>query len=179
MMGVLFDAASGAGVSIDFVTAGEVYDEFTLPRPKPAGGFALTVPVGLAAYAAAQPVLGEGGAPLDHVREVNSAAAILVLELLESERPAIGYYAARARQQEVLAPYEVHVARALLHEPCFDTIIEVGAGVAALPICLALNGARAVGMEKDASRARIAQSLLDRLAAAQSRRGRGVSDFAS
>jgi len=164
MMGVLFDAASRAGASIDFVTASEIYDEFTLPRPPPAGGFGLTAPVGMAIYAAA-PVLSEGGAPLDYTREVNSAATILVMALLASERAAIGYYEARARQREILAPYELRVARALLEEPSFDAIYEVGAGVAALTICLALNGARAIGIEKDAARARIAQTLLERLTA--------------
>ena len=119
MMGVLFDAASRAGASIDFVTASEVYDEFTLPRSPPAGGFGLTAPVGMAVYAAAPHVLSEGGAPLDYMGEVNSAATILVLALLTSERAALGYYEARARQREVLAPYELRVAHALLREPRF------------------------------------------------------------
>jgi len=164
MMGMLFDAASRAGASIDFITAGEVYEEFTLPRAPPAEGFALTVPAGMTAYATVQPVLSEGGGTLDYTFDVNSSAAILVLELLASERAAIGYYETRARRQEILAPYEVRIARALLREPHFDAIYEVGAGIAALPICLALNGARAVGIEKDTSRARIARALLERLA---------------
>jgi hypothetical protein len=165
-MGVLFDAASHAGASIDFVTASEVYDEFTVPRQPPTEGFGLAAPVGIAAHAAAPPVLGEGGPALEHLRELNSAATILVLALLASEKAAIGYYEARARQREVLAPYEARVVRALLLEPPFDAIYEVGAGIAALPICLALNGVRAIGIEKDAARARIAQLLLDRLSAA-------------
>ncbi len=166
MMGVVFDAASRAGAGIDFVTAGEVYDEFTRPRPAPAGGFGLTAPAEVAACAAAPSFLGNGGPPPERTREVNSAATDLVLAFLESERAAIGYYDARARQREILAPYELRVADVLLGEPPFDAIYEVGAGVAALTLCLSLNGARAVGIEKDATRARIAQTLLDRLAAA-------------
>jgi hypothetical protein len=163
LMGVLFGAASRAGASIDFVTASEVYDEFTLPRPPPGGGFGLTAPAGMAAYVAVPPVLSTGGAPPDYTREINSAATILVLALLSSDRAAVGYYEARARQREILAPYELQVARALLREPRFDGIYEVGSGVAALTICLALNGARAIGIEKDAARARIARTLIDRL----------------
>ena len=163
LMGVLFDAASQAGASIDFLTAGEVYDELTLPRPSPAGGFGLSVPASTAVYAAAPHILSEGGASLGYTRDVNSAATILVLALLGSERAAVGYYEARAHQREILAPYELRVARALLEEFPFDEIYEVGAGVAALTLCLALNGARAIGVEKDVARARIAQTLLDRL----------------
>ena len=40
MLGLLFDAASAAGAAVDFVTASEIYHEFTIPRPRP-GGFAL------------------------------------------------------------------------------------------------------------------------------------------
>jgi hypothetical protein len=165
LMGVLFDAASRAGASIDFVTASEVYDEFILPRPPPPGGFALTLPVGATAYSNTREILSEGGAPLEHVREVNSSAARLVLASLAINRAATGYYEARARQEEVLAPYESRIAQALLRQPPFDAIVEVGAGIAALTICLALNGVRAIGMEKDVERARIAQSLLDGLTA--------------
>jgi hypothetical protein len=165
LMGVLFDAASRAGASIDFVTASEVYDEFTRPRPPPAEGFGLTAPADTSAYAAAPDVLANGGPPLDHAREVNAAAATLILPLLESERAAVRYYEARVRQGEALAPYELRVALALLGEPRFEAIYEVGAGVAALTICLALNGERAIGIEKDAARARIAQTLLDRVSA--------------
>jgi hypothetical protein len=166
LMSVLFDAASKAGASIDFVTAGEVYDEFATARAPPEKGFGLTAPVDTAVYAAATPVLSEEGATLGYAGEVNSAATILVLELLAGERAAIGYYEARARQNEILAPYEFRVASALLGEPPFDAIYEIGAGVAALTLCLALNGARAIGIEKDAARAGIARTLLGRLASA-------------
>ncbi len=163
VMGVLFDTASREGASVDFVTASEVYDEFTAPRPTPPCGFSLSLPVGLAAYSTTPKLLIDEGAPLELVGEVNSTAASLVLASLSNERAAIGYYEARARQKEILAPYEARIARALLEQPHFDAIIEVGAGIAALTICLALNGVRAIGVEKDAGRARIAQTLLDRL----------------
>ncbi len=166
LMRVLFDAASRAGASIDFVTASEVYEEFTQPRPAPASGFALTAPAGLATYAAAPPVLtGEGEAPA-FMDQVNTAGTILVLASLTTDRAAIGYYESRARQREILPPYEKRVAQALLQQPRFDAIYEVGAGLAALTLCLALNGAKAIGIEKDAARARIARTLLERLAAA-------------
>jgi hypothetical protein len=164
MMGVVFDAASRAGASVDFLTASEVYAEFTQPRPAPAEGFRLTAPIDTAAYAVGPPVLSDSSTPLAWTEDVNSLATVLVLELVASERAAIGYYEARARQTEILAPYEARLARALLGEPRFDVIYEVGAGLAALTLCLALNGASAIGMEKDAARARIAQTLLDRLA---------------
>ncbi len=166
VMGVLFDAASRTGASIDFVTASEVYDEFQIPRPPPADGFGLTAPIDTGGYAAAPPVFSDACAPLDYTREVNSAATMLVLELLSSQRAAVAYYEARARQGQILAPYELRLARALLEEPPFDAVYEVGAGVAALTLCLALNGARAIGFEKDAVRAGIARTLLDRLRAA-------------
>jgi predicted O-methyltransferase YrrM len=167
LMGVVFDAASRAGASIDFVTASEVYNEFVLRRPPPPGGFALAAPTGVAAYAATTALPDQARPTLDHVREVDSTAATLVTGLLASERAAIGYYEARARQHAVLAPYETHIASRLLGLPAFDAIVEVGAGVAALTICLALNGARTIGIEKDATRARIARSLLDRFSADQ------------
>ena len=40
MLGTLFDAASDAGATVDFVTASDVYHEFTVDRPRP-GGFRL------------------------------------------------------------------------------------------------------------------------------------------
>jgi predicted O-methyltransferase YrrM len=165
LMGVVFDAASQAGASVDFLTASEVYDEFTRPRPPPPGGFALTLPVDAGSFSTPSDVLSEGAAPLEHAHELNSTATSMILASLANERAAIGYYEARARHREVLAPYESVIARALLGQPRFDAIVEVGAGIAALTICLALNGARSVGVEKDAHRARIAQSLLERMSA--------------
>ena len=41
MMGAVFDAAADADAEVEFLSAGDIYDEFTRPRPAPQGGFAL------------------------------------------------------------------------------------------------------------------------------------------
>ena len=49
----------------------------------------------------------------------------------------------------MLTAYEIRLATALFQEPPFETIYEIGSGVSALPMFLALNGASAVGIERD------------------------------
>ncbi|MBA3812041.1 MAG: hypothetical protein H0X27_10460, partial [Caulobacteraceae bacterium] len=53
LMGAVFDAASAAGAAIDFLTAGEVYEEFIQPRPAPDAGFGLQAPPSAPAHAMA------------------------------------------------------------------------------------------------------------------------------
>lgn len=164
MLGVLFDNAASAGVAVDFVTAGEVYDEFVRPRPSPEGGFALSLSGGLAALSTATPALEEDDLTLPFARTVNRAGAQFILGRLPDSRPALGFYETRARRGEVLAPYEERLARALLQEAPHQAVYEVGSGIAALPICLALNGVAAVAIEKDAARAAAAKAFLDQIA---------------
>ena len=44
LMNSVFDAASAAGATVDFLTASEVYDEFIQPRAAPSEGFGLYAP---------------------------------------------------------------------------------------------------------------------------------------
>ncbi len=168
-MGTVFDAATAAGATVDFLSAGEIYDEFARPRAPPSGGFALQVPANPLTSAVAAPVLAssEPAGPLPHADEVNTVCAAVLLEAMERygpSAPGVGnYYRQRAESGEVLAPYEMRAARALMRTGPFDTVYDIGAGVAALPILLALNGARCVGIERDAARVDLSRAALDRL----------------
>jgi precorrin-6B methylase 2 len=97
-------------------------------------------------------------------------ASALILETLAGDNSveSVGgsYYESRARQGAVLAAYEVRVARALLQERPFEAIYEVGSGVSTLSICLAMNGARAIGIERDSTRANLGRAILGGLAQA-------------
>ncbi|MGI8841292.1 MAG: hypothetical protein ACR2F8_11025 [Caulobacteraceae bacterium] len=169
MMGAVFDAASGAGATVDFLSAGEVYDEFIQPRPPPPGGFALQAPTNPLTSAIVRPVLApsEAEAPLAHADEVNAAAAAVLREAIARggpSAPGVGnYYRLRAESGEALAPYELRAAHALLRHGPFEAIYEIGSGISALPFLLALNGAPSVGIERDASRVDLSRAILDRL----------------
>ncbi len=169
MMGTVFDAATAAGATVDFLSAGEIYDEFTRPRAPPSGGFALQVPANPLTSAIVAPVLASSELvrPLPYADEVNTVCAAVLREVMERygpSAPGIGnYYRHRAESGEVLAPYEMRAARALMRNGPFDTVYDIGSGVAALPILLALNGVRSVGIERDAARVDLSRAALDRL----------------
>jgi precorrin-6B methylase 2 len=169
VMGAVFDAAARAGAAIDFLSAGEVYDEFTAPRLAPKGGFALQAPSNPLTSAVVTPVLpaSEAEAPLPHAAEINAVCVAVLRETMlrgGPSAPGVGnYYRARAETGEVLAPYEIRAARALLRAGPFEAIYEVGSGLSALPILLALNGARSVGIERDSSRVDLSRAILERL----------------
>ncbi len=169
LMGSVFDAANRAGADIDFLTASEVYDEFTRSRPPPLGGFALQAPSLLTAAGAA-PALTPTGAktPLLHAETINTVCCEVIAAALARDGPQVSgvgdYYQGRLRQKEVLMPYEVRLTRALMQEPGFESIYEIGCGIGALPFFLALNGMRAVGVERDPARVGLARAALGRLA---------------
>jgi precorrin-6B methylase 2 len=78
--------------------------------------------------------------------------------------PGVGeYYQRRAERGEVLAPYEQRIARALLQEGPFEAVYEIGSGISALPILMALNGVRSIGIERDTPRADLGREILERL----------------
>jgi len=170
LLGRVFDAADAAGASVAFLTASEVYAEFVEPRPPPPGGFALTAPDNPLILGRTAPVLGDADGDVEFAAEIDAVAARLILEAEEKAAPlargAGAYYRQRAEQGEVLVGYERRVIRVLLAEPRFDCVYEVGSGAAVLSICLALNGQRAVGIERDSARAALAQAILGRLAEA-------------
>jgi len=171
MMGAVFDAATAAQASVDFLSAADVYDEFTAPRPPPHGGFALHAPSNPLTSAIATPVLGAAAsAPLPHVDEVNAVCAAVLGEAVERDgtsAPGVGnYYRLRAETGEVLAPYEIRAVRALIQSGPFDTIYEIGSGVSAVPMLLALNGARSVGIERDAARVDLSRVMRERMSRA-------------
>ena len=172
MMGAVFDAATHAGAAIDFLSAGEVYDEFTMPRAPPEGGFGLQAPSNLLTSAVVTPVLrpSEAEATLPHADEINAMCVTVLREAMARggpSAPGLGnYYRARAQTGEVLASYEIRAARALLGNGPFDTIYEVGSGLSALPMLLALHGTRSVGIERDSSRVDLGRAILERLSEA-------------
>lgn len=168
MMGAVFDAAADAGAEVDFLSAAEIYTEFTTPRPVPDGGFELRAPSNPLSSAIANPVLAsQAGAPLPYVDEVNSVCAAVLREALERDGPSASgvgnYYRQRAQSGEVLAPYEIRAARALIQSGPFDTVYEIGSGVAGLPVLLALNGIRSVGIERDAARVDLSRAVIERM----------------
>jgi precorrin-6B methylase 2 len=171
VMGLVFDAAITAGAEVDFLSAGDIYDEFIAPRPAPSGGFALEAPSNPLTSAIVTPVLASSGTPpLLHIDEINAACTAILREALARDGPSAAgvgnYYRIRAEQGEVLAAYEVRAARALIQNGPFDTVYEIGSGVSALPVLLALNGVRTVGIERDASRVDLSRMILDRMSQA-------------
>ncbi len=169
LLGTVLDAASASGASVEFLSAGDVYDEFVRPRLPPEGGFALQAPTNLLISAIVPPVLSTAvaGRPLLHAEEVNAVSAAVILEAVGREGQAASgvgdYYRVRAEQKEVLTTYEMRLARALFQEAEFEAIYEIGSGVSALPIYLSLNGAKCVGIERDPARVHLGRAILDRL----------------
>ncbi|MEO7027475.1 MAG: hypothetical protein ABI056_07975, partial [Caulobacteraceae bacterium] len=170
LMGAVFNAAAHAGAEVEFLTAGEVYDEFVRQRPAPNQGFALVGPTNLLTAATAAPILTADalGADLCCADEVNAVCAEVLLEALRRDgaaAPGVGdYYRTRAEAGEVLTSYEVRLTKALFREEAFETIFEIGSGVSALPAFIALNGARAIGIERDSARVSLSRAILARLA---------------
>jgi hypothetical protein len=169
LLGTVFGAAERAGATIDFLTASEIYDEFVRERPAPPEGFELRVPYGLMGSAPIEPVLGDARPLLRllHAAEVDGACTAVLREALARDgptAPGVGeYYQRRAERAEVLMPYEMRIAQALLQEKPFDCIYEIGSGVSALPFYLSLNGARSVGIERDTARINLGRTILERL----------------
>jgi precorrin-6B methylase 2 len=120
-------------------------------------------------WAAAETILdaAKTAPALRHVDDVNKASTAVILEALERSgpmAPGVGeYYQRRAERGESLAPYEQRIARALLQEGPFEAVYEIGSGISALPILMALNGVRSIGVERDTPRADLGREILRRL----------------
>lgn len=169
LLGRVFSAADAVDASVDFLTASEIYDEFVRERSAPPEGFGLHVPYGLLGSATIEPVLGDSRPPLRLVGadEVDRACTAVLREALARDgpkAPGVGeYYQRRAERAEVLMPYEMRVAEALLREKPYACIYEIGSGVSALPFFLSLNGARSAGVERDPARVNLGREILERL----------------
>jgi hypothetical protein len=187
LLSVIFEAAAGAGLDIEFLTAPEVYDLLVTAEAKPQIDLVETYlkPHGLkrAGLLRARPPAApsRAPAPVAPTRLVPaSLAPERALELVRGTTAAVlrqridtlgvrgsgayDHYSAMLESGFSLPPHELTALEIVRQQALpLAACHEIGSGIGTLPFLLALNGFPAVGIECDRRRHETAQAIWQEL----------------
>ena len=162
LLGVIFDAASAAGLEVEFLTAHEVYNRFVDAKPlsdqdrlesDQAAGEAQH----LLASATAGEQLQARVASLQPT--LISAARTRIATLGQVRSGASEELVARLKADELFSEQELELAAALADTMPGETVLDLSCGCGTFAILLAAAGLQVVGLDSDPGRVEMARAM--------------------
>ncbi len=166
LLGVVFDAASDAGLDIEFLTAAEVYDRFSSARFD--GSTDLASDEHTLRRRETEAATVNAMTALERLEAFGALAASVthtvvgrrLAQMGETESGCYGYYADLYARETLIHPYEFSVARHLAQTlPDGARIHEFGAGFASMGLLLAVAGFDVLAIDADPRRLATAAAI--------------------